>query len=143
MRTPLASTERARSTAVLAAMAVGGLACLVAPVLLLGAPLMDAPLFPLLRTGIEKLGWPALLLLLALGIAGGLLSPVRARWLGLASVALLPLAAFAEMAKDPTSHNLIPFELGMYAFLSIAAGFGARGARWVRARAAGRPRPSR
>ncbi len=141
MATTAGTSGRARSAAALLAMAVGGPACLMAPVLLMGTPLMDAPLFPLLRTGVEKLGWPALVLLLGLGIAGGLASPVRARWLGLASVSLLPLAAFAEMAKDSTSHNLIPLEIGMYLFLSLAAGIGARGARWVRNRASGPSAP--
>ena len=123
-----------RSAAVLGGMAVGGLMSVIGPVLVAGTPLMPAPLFPLLRTGVEKLGWPALVLLLGLGVLGGLLSSVRASWLGLASVALLPLAAVLEIAKDGTSHNLIPLELGMYLFVSLAAGIGARGARWARCR---------
>lgn len=131
MPTPPRRTDRAHAAVILTAMALGGPACLAAPVLWARAPLMTAPLFPLLRTGVEKLGWPALVLLVGLGIAGGVLSRVRARWLGLASVAILPLAAVAEIIKDPTSHNLIPLEIGMDLFLSLAAGLGARGARWV------------
>ena len=107
------------------AIAVGGVVCVVVPVLVSGKPMMPAPLFPLLRTGVEGLSWHAPLLLVLLGVGAGWLT----RWwplsVGLCSVAVFPVAAVAEIFKDSTSHNLIPFELIMYLFLSLPAMAGA------------------
>jgi hypothetical protein len=40
---------------------------------------------------------------------------------------VFPVVAIAEIVKDPTSHNLIPFEMVMYAFLAVPTVLGA----WV------------
>jgi hypothetical protein len=97
-----------------------GLSAMVLPVLLrAGGPLHDAPLFPLLRTAVERVGLPQLVLLFTTGVVLGLLSTAPALLLGLAAVSLLPLAAIAEMIKDPTSHNLFPFEFMMYALYGL------------------------
>lgn len=99
--------------------AVAGLACVIGPYLyrhgLDAATLMPAPLFPLLRTAWEKLAF--LPTLVALGVTGfclGLLQP-KYWWVpGLATMALMPMAAVLEMFKDPTSHNLWPLEFILY-----------------------------
>lgn len=118
------------------AVAALGVACLVVPTIVAKTPLKPAPLFPLLLTSIENIGWPALVSLTGLGVIAGavarvmsgssgprsLLSPLL---IAIASVSLLPIAMFAEIVKDGTSHNLFPFELVMYAFLSLPALLGA------------------
>jgi hypothetical protein len=102
-----------------------GLLALVAPVLL-WAPARhhDAPLFPLIRDAVEGLGLFQCVLLFAAGILLGLISASRAWLLGAAAISVLPLAALAEMIKDPTSHNLLPFELASYAFCGVLVACG-------------------
>lgn len=102
-----------------AVVAALGLMAVLGPAI--GRPLMPAPLFPLLRTAVEHVGWEALAALGVLGLVAGLATDLRPRWIGLSSIAALPLAAFAEIAADGTSHNLIPFELAMYAFMALPA----------------------
>lgn len=109
---------------VIAAVGVG---CVVAPVMVSSKPLMDAPLFPLIRTGVESLSWPAPTALLVLGLIAGVVTRWHPVAIGAASVAVFPVVAIAEMVKDPTSHNLIPFEMVMYGFLAVPAVLGA----WV------------
>lgn len=111
------TTNWPRLLAVLAIVAVLGVVCIVVPVLNL--PRMPAPLFPLLRTGVEKLGVIPIALLATLGLVAGLATRAPVWAIAIASVALLPCAAIAEMVKDGTSHNLIPFEIIMYGFMAI------------------------
>jgi hypothetical protein len=120
MQAPVIKTQDTnwmRLIAVLACIAALGIACIVVPVLNL--PQKPAPLFPLLHTGIEKMTWVPIALLAALGLVAGVATRAPVWAIAIASVALLPCAAIAEMVKDGTSHNLIPFEIIMYGFMAI------------------------
>jgi hypothetical protein len=64
-------------------------------------------------------------LLATVGLACGLTHPRRAWLLGFASVALFPAVVAVEFAADSTSHNLVPFEIVMFAFLALPAVAGA------------------
>ena len=102
-----------------------GLLAMVVPVLLWPpARHYEAPLFPLLRSAVENIGLPQLILLFASGLALGFVSSSRARYLGAAAIAFLPLATLAEMIKDPTSHNLFPLEFATYAFYGFLVACG-------------------
>ncbi len=73
----------------------------------------------LFHAAVEKLSLPALLCLFISGFCFGLfLSRPLARIAVLWQLAAFPIAAFAEILHDPTSHNLWPFELLIYAFLT-------------------------
>lgn len=118
---------------VLGAAAVLGVVAIVTPVAL--EPTMqvyDAPLFPLLRSAVEGLGFASILFLLVLGFLLGLIDKVPPILLGPATLALFPLAAVAEVLVDPTSHNLFPIECMLYVVLSIPATIGAFLGRWFR-----------
>jgi hypothetical protein len=89
---------------------------------------MDAPLFPWVRTGVEKLGpINVVLLFISGGVVGALFGrhPWRAFLLGLATMTAFPFFAVAEMIVDPTSHNLWPIEFLIYFVLGLIAGAGA------------------
>lgn len=122
------------SIALLALIAAGGLLCVIAPALAIGAKPMDAPLFPLLRTSIEGLSWAAPVLLFLLGVGGGVLTRLRSYAIALASIGVLPVVAITEMVMDTSTHNLIPLELMSYLFLAIPALLGALLGRFARAR---------
>lgn len=122
------------SLALLALVAAGGLLCVIVPALAFGAKPRDAPLFPLLRTAIEGLSWPALVLLCLLGLAGAMLMRLNVYAIALASIGVLPVVAITEMVMDTSTHNLIPFELMMYLFMAIPALLGALLGRFVWAR---------
>ncbi len=115
----------------LTAIAAAGLACVLVAGLATGAKPAAAPLFPLLRGAVEGLNGAAPALLLVLGAVAGLVTRLSPTHIGLASVAALPLAAFAEILADRTSHNLIPFELVMYLVLALPAMIGAALAVWI------------
>ena len=78
-----------------------------------------------------------LVLFFVVGLVLGLVSRSRALLLGAAAVVVLPVAAFAEMAADPTSHNLWPFEFMFYAFYGAIVAAGAALAHRVGRRFAG------
>jgi hypothetical protein len=99
----------------------------------------DAPLFPVIRTAIERVGPGHLLLLFFLGLGLGLVSRRRAILLGLASMLLFPLTAIAEMFVDPTSHNLWPLEFAIYGFYAGVVAAGAAVAHLVRKRGGAHP----
>ena len=134
--------------AVIMAMALGvGAVCL--PAYFQGLPPRTAPLFPWVSTGVEGLGITNLVLLFVAGITLGVLfcrrgtairhppepgdypdlrevlEIIKPLLLGMATMALFPLFAFAETIADPTSHNLWPFELVMYFLLGLVAVVGA------------------
>lgn len=113
-------------------VAVLGMGCLIAGAI--GHPLMPAPLFPLLRTGVEHIGWIALVGLGVLGLAAGSLTRLPVLGIGLSSMAIPPIVAIAEIVADPTSHNLIPFELVMYLLMCAPALLMALLGRTVRSR---------
>lgn len=103
-----------------------GLAAIIIPPLVLSEKYYEAPLFPLVKTGIEKFSIFSMILLILCGMIPGILSPER-EWLwGLATVFFLPFLAIAEMIVDPTSHTLWPIEFTLsYGFIAL---FGAIGA---------------
>jgi len=68
------------------------------------------------------------------GLLLGLLGRGNPFLLGLATLALLPLLAIAEMVASPTSHNLWPLEFAIYGFISLIAVLGAYIGRYVQKR---------
>ena len=80
----------------------------------------------------------SLVLLLGVGLLGGFAAPRVAPWWAVLTVAALPVIAFAEIARDPTSHNLFPFEFVFYVVLSLVAVLGAALARAFLRRRAGK-----
>jgi hypothetical protein len=112
-----------------------GLTAMIVPVLMSRpAHWYDSPLFPVIRNAQEYLSLWQLVLFFTVGLVLGFGSPSRALLLGAAAIILLPLAAFAEMVADPTSHNLFPFEFMFYAFYGVIVAAGA----WVAHRASRR-----
>ncbi len=106
--------------------ALGLLAIVIPPLVLSDIRRYEAPLFPLIRTGVEGLSWLSFVLLVVAGLIAGVLRPGRPwRW-GVASMLLLPLVATAEMYVDSTSHNLWPLEFAFYALATVPAALGAR-----------------
>jgi len=57
-------------------------------------------------------------LLAAIGVGAGLLAPRRGWVCALATLAVLPVLVLIDLVRDPTSHNLLPFELAGYAVLT-------------------------
>jgi hypothetical protein len=105
-----------------------GLLAMVVPVLLWPPAAKhygDAPLFPLIRNAVEGIGLAQLVLLFVAGVVLGLVSRSPAWLLGAAAISPLPIAALAEMIKDPTSHNLFPIEFAFYAVYGLFVAFGA------------------
>lgn len=77
------------------------------------------PAFTLKNLGVDQFHLSSLFLLAA---AGGLASIVagRGRWLvGAGTVLAFPALILVEMVRDPTSHNLLPFELLFYCVLGV------------------------
>ncbi|MFO1091029.1 MAG: hypothetical protein U1E46_15755 [Hyphomicrobiales bacterium] len=116
-----------------ASAVLGFLACLV--VYFAFRPtdrLLDAPVFPLVRTIVEgSYLLYAAPLLFALGLGLGLFDARRPWLMGLSTMALFVLAAIVEMQRDPTSHNLWPFEFAAYAVFALPAVAGVWVARLV------------
>lgn len=102
--------------------AVGGILSVLIPYLVshgyAGPHKYSAPLFPLLRNAWEALN-PFMSGLLLLVVGGGVALVRPKNWfvLGGSTVLLFPLAAILEMNKDPSSHNLWPFEFVLYIVL--------------------------
>lgn len=111
-----------------------GLASITLPVWLGDLRRYEAPLFPIVRSGIEGMSLQTLLLLLASGLLLGLLGRGRPALLGFATMALLPLITFAEITASPTSHNLWPLEFVFYGIASLPAVAGAFAGRWLASR---------
>lgn len=87
----------------------------------------DSRLFPIVNTAVEGLAGTAIFLLFLAGaVVGATVRGIRTWLASLAFISLLPAFAFAEMAVDSSSHNLIPFELLIYLMLALvpAAGIG-------------------
>jgi hypothetical protein len=94
-----------------------GLASVIIPYVLVHglAGEYTSPLFPLLRNAWEKLEVVTTgVLSLFAGVVLGYVQPKHWFVLGGSTVSLLLLAAIAEMAKDPQSHNLWPIEFLLY-----------------------------
>jgi hypothetical protein len=115
-----------------------GLAAMILPVLVSPPTYWhDAPLFPVIRNAQEDVGWAQIVLLFLVGGILGAVSPSKPLRIGLFAVILLPLAAFAEMAVDSTSHNLWPFEFVIYAFYGAVVAAGAALVQKIRRRRGG------
>lgn len=85
----------------------------------------DSPLFPMIRTGIEGISLYSLLFLISSGFIIKSFSDLSSWKIGLASMALFPLAAICEIIYEPTSHNLFPLEFIFYAIYTLPALLGA------------------
>jgi hypothetical protein len=85
----------------------------------------EAPLFPLVRAAVEEMQLLTVAFLLASGLILGALFHRRASPICAAAMVLwLPMVSITDMLIDATSHNLFPFEFGMYAILSLVPIFG-------------------
>ena len=103
-----------------------GMASILVPVWLLeDLKPYDAPLFPMLRTGLEGISSYSFALLFMSGFVVRILSASASWIIGLGCMALFPIAAICELIEDPTSHNMFPMELILYAFYAIPAAIGA------------------
>jgi hypothetical protein len=128
-----------RAAAELAASAIAGFAAFLAPLVIVPPPtLMPSPLFPLVRTAVEDPRISSFAGLAVVGVLGGVFG--RSSWilLGLIAMGVFPLCSLAEIAKDSSSHNLLPFEFVMYGIFSLPAVIGAGVGRLIR-RALHRP----
>jgi hypothetical protein len=138
-RPPKLSRSDVLTLAGLTAVAgAAGLACVVAPPYLIQGQIQrsyPAPLFPAIRTAWENMApVPTALSLFVLGVALGAAQP-RFWWVaGGGTVALLPLAALAEMIVSPKSHNAWPIEFALYGVVGLAAVGGAAVGRLARRR---------
>ncbi|MGY8941541.1 MAG: hypothetical protein ACKVJH_05855 [Flavobacteriales bacterium] len=103
-----------------------GMASILAPVLILqDLKSYDAPLFPMLRTGLEGISLYSLAFLFTTGFVVKMLSDSSCWRIGFGCMTLFPLAAICEIIYDPTSHNLIPLEFIFYALYALPAVLGA------------------
>jgi hypothetical protein len=64
-------------------------------------------------------------LLFAVGFVLSIIAPSEWLFIAIAEIALLPFVAIVDMLIDPTSHNLFPVELLMYAAIDLPALLGA------------------
>lgn len=69
--------------------------------------------------------FPTMALLAMSGIIIGFLTKRLCVFLGMSSILVFPSVAIYEMVRDPTSHNLWPFEFVIYFAFSIPAIVGA------------------
>ncbi len=104
---------------------LGLLAIVVPPLFIPGIKFYEAPLFPIVRTGIEELSLWAILCLFLSGMFLGFIRPKHAWLWGLATMFLFPIFAVIEMVADPYSHNLWPIEFTLYGFMTIPGIVGA------------------
>lgn len=118
-------SERIRLAVGIIAAVILGLVSVIAPVFVLSQTHYDAPLFPLVRSGVEGMSSLALTFLLLSGVLLGIVCPRHPLLLGASTMSAFPLLAIAEMSVSPTSHNLWPFEFVIYGFVSLVAVLGA------------------
>jgi integral membrane sensor domain MASE1 len=111
-----------------------GVGAVILPVWLLSLRPYPAPLFPQIRSGVEGMSYLTFVFLFVSGLLLGLLGKGHPFLLGLATLALLPLLAIAEMVVSPTSHNLWPLEFAIYGFISLSAILGAYIGRFIQKR---------
>ena len=109
----------------LVAASLLGLAAFIAPIPILHPRPYSAPLFPLLRTGVEGMSVLTIVFLFCAGFLVGCFGRGHPFFLGIATVVLLPVAAVAEMIVSSTSHNLWPLEFAIYGFVSLSSVAGA------------------
>jgi hypothetical protein len=115
-----------------AAASLLGLVAVLAPVWVLDLRRYAAPLFPLLRSGVEGMSLLTLVFLFCAGFLVGCFGVGHPFLLGIATVALLPILAIAEMSVSSTTHNLWPLEFIIYGVISLCAVAGAFIGRFAR-----------
>jgi len=113
--------QRYRMALTCAGAALLSLLAIVAPVWIFDLRLYSAPLFPLIRSGVEGMSLWTLGFLFCAGFLVGCFGTSHPFLLGLATVALLPIAAIAGVIVSPTSHNLWPLEFMIYALIGLCA----------------------
>jgi len=117
---------RTKKILLLLSISALGIVSVILPVLFLpDLKHHDAPLFPLLRTGIEGMSLWSVGFLFLTGLIGRLFVNLSGWKIGLLTIVLFPLAAICEMIVDPTSHNMFPIEFFFYGLYSIPAMVGA------------------
>ena len=112
-----------------------GLASVCLPVVILQLPLAPDGLFPFIFAGVEGMSSLTLILLFTSGLILGLIfsiHPLHPLVFGFATMAAFPALAFVEMAQNPYSHNLWPFEFAIYGLVSLLAVGGAYAGRALR-----------
>ena len=106
-----------------------GLTSVCLPVVILQLPPHpQGGLFPFIFAGTEGMSLLTLILLFASGIMLGLIfcnHPLHPLVFGFATMTALPFLVFAEIAQNPFSHTLWPFEFAVYVFVSLFAVGGA------------------
>jgi hypothetical protein len=118
-------TTRRPGFAMYALLPFVGLLALSIPILMDSQPWYDAPLLPFLRTAVERMsGWSLILLFVAAAVVGATVRGMSIVLASLAFIILLPVTMIAEMFVDPTSHNLWPFEFGIYLALALVPAVG-------------------
>jgi hypothetical protein len=85
----------------------------------------DAPLFPIVRTGLEGISLWSFALLLLSGFGVQLLSQLPNWKIGLTTMALFPIMVLCEIMVDTSSHSMFPIEFILYLMYSIPAMIGA------------------
>jgi hypothetical protein len=115
-----------------AVAALLGFLAIVAPVWILGLHRYTSPLFPLIRSGVEGMSLLTLVFLFCAGFLVGCFGIGPPLLLGTATVALLPLAAFAEIIVSSTTHNHWPLEFIIYGLISLCAVAGAFAGRFAK-----------
>ncbi len=85
----------------------------------------EAPLFPLIRTGIEGISTWSFGLLFLSGFGMKYFSNLSGWKIGLTIMALFPIMAIFEILVDSSSHNMLPIEFIFYIVYSIPAILGA------------------
>ena len=84
-----------------------------------------SPVFPAVARGIEGLnGWSVIFLIVA-GFILGVFGKAHPLLIGLATMAFFPMMSLVDVIVDSTSHNLLPFECAIYAFLTVPGILGA------------------
>lgn len=103
-----------------AAYAVSGFAAVWGPYYLARASGQTRASNPIDGMQVVSLG-----LLIVVGFVLGLLASRYSARLAVASMAAFPLIAVVDMVREPTSHNLWPFEFAIYGAMSLLAVAGA------------------
>ena len=85
----------------------------------------EAPLFPLIRTGIEGISKWSFGLLFLSDFGMKYFSNLSGWKIGLTIMALFPIIAIFEILVDSSSHNMLPIEFIFYLVCSIPAILGA------------------
>jgi hypothetical protein len=96
-----------------------GICAISLPVFILSMRHYNAPLFPIIRTGVEGMTWLTFVILFVGGIVLGLIFSIQPVLLGMFSMAAMPVFSILEMIVDPNSHNLFPIEFIIYAVVSM------------------------